>query len=483
MPLRSTRVLALCALSTACSGDPASEDRSGDANEDGGSTPAVGPVAGSGAFGNADATAGAQSHEPLPPGQVHVDCAGETQRAERVQVDMYVMLDRSGSMLELTGVGGTTKWDAVRAALTEFVSDPESEGLGVGLQYFPLGAEGIPEQCLNDTDCGVAGGPCTAKACLPPRVGNAPFATCLVDADCPPNSPGCAPFGECSGDATLACFNFGAGGCGPDGDCNQLAGECLFFASCDPADYAAPAVEIDVLPDNGMALVDSLTAEAPIGLTPTPVALLGALTQCSEHAAAFPDRRVIAVLATDGLPTDCVPEGTTTVEQAVQVVADIAADGASSMPSLETYVIGVFAPEDMGAMQNLALIAQGGGTDEAFVIDASGDVNQQFLAALDEIRGGALSCELELPEAPEGKQLDFNLVNVELTDESGLRSLVYVESEARCGESELGWYYDVPPANGTPTRIQVCDTTCDTLKAAQEASVEIRLGCPPMTPI
>jgi hypothetical protein len=385
-------------------------------------------------------------------------------------------------MLEDTGTGGT-KWDAVRMALTAFVSDPASAGLGVGLQYFPLGAPGIPEQCLGDVDCGPTGGPCTARACRPPLIGSAPFMTCLFDSDCPASSPGCAPFGECSGDPTLACFGFGADGCGPDGDCNPVAGQCLFFASCDPGDYAAPAVPIDTLPDNGMALVDSLSTEMPTGLTPTPVALLGALSLCSSHASRFPERRVITVLATDGLPTDCVPEGTTTIEQAVQVVEDIAADGVSGVPPVETYVIGVFAPEDMGAQQNLDQLAAAGGTEQAFIVDASGDVGEQVLEALDEIRGGALSCELELPAAPDGKTLDFNLVNVELTDADGTRSLEYVETPERCGESPVGWHYDIPPAAGTPTKITACATTCETLRAANDATVEIRLGCPPVTPI
>ena len=472
---------------SACSGDPAGDDRSKHADagdETSGGLPATGPTAGSGAFGNANPDAGgAMVFEPVDM-DPRADCAGETQRAERVQVDMYVMLDRSGSMLEDTGTG-STKWDAVRMALTAFVGDPASAGLGVGLQYFPLGAPGIPETCFTDADCGANGGPCTARACLPPLVGNAnaTFQTCLVADDCPANSLGCEPFGECSGDPTLACFDLGAGGCRAQGDCNPVAGQCLFFASCEPADYATPAVPIGALPDNGMALVDSLTAEAPTGLTPTPVALLGALSLCGSHAQSFPERRVITVLATDGLPTDCVPEGTTTVEQAVQVVEDIAADGLSAMPSVETYVIGVFAPEDMGAMQNLDQLALAGGTEQAFLVDASGDVSEQFLEVLDEIRGGALSCELELPAAPEGKTLDFNLVNVELTDESGTRSLEYVETPERCGESQLGWHYDVPATMGTPTRINVCNTTCDTLKAANDAAVEIRLGCPPVTPI
>ena len=435
---------------------------------------------GTGDFGNSmnmPTTDNTRGSMPTP-GEGRVDCVGETQNAKQVQVDMYIMLDRSDSMLELTGAG-PNKWDAVRSALTAFVGDSASEGLGVGLQYFPLGAPGIPESCMADGECGAQGGGCLNRACLPPRFGSAVFTPCLSTADCPLSSPGCAPFGECSLDNTLACFDLGAKGCQDMGDCNPVAGECLMYASCLVANYQNPAVEIGVLPDNGMALVDSLAAEKPIGLTPTPVALSGAINHAAEHAAANPSHRVIAVLATDGLPTQCLPQDTMTEEQAVKVVADIAAAGLKLKPAISTYVIGVFAPDDTTALQNLETIAAAGGTEHPFIVDTTQDANQQFLDALDEIRGGTLDCEFELPAAPDGKEVDYKLINVELNDASGTRSLVYVQDPTRCADSTVGWFYDADPTQGgTPTKISVCPKTCDTLHAATDASVEIRLGCP-----
>jgi hypothetical protein len=311
---------------------------------------------------------------------------------------------------------------------------------------------------------------------------------CISDLDCPLTSPGCAQFGQCSADPSFACFNLGAGGCQGQGqalgDCNPVAGECLLYASCDIADYASPAVGIGALPGNAMALMDSLTSEQPIGLTPSSVALAGALTHAADHASANPTHRVIAVLATDGLPTDCFGSPRImTLEDAVAEVADIAGQGLSASPSIETYVIGVFAPDDPDAMLHLDTIASSGGTDQAFLVDASGDVDQQFQAALDEIRGGTLACDFQLPAAPEGREINYSLVNVELTDASGTRPLFYVENAADCGQTELGWFYDVDPAGGgTPTKISVCDRTCTALREAGSASVEIRLGCATRTP-
>ena len=57
-------------------------------------------------------------------------------------------------------------------------------------------------------------------------------------------------------------------------------------------------------------------------------------------------------------------------------------------------------------------------------------------------------------------------------------------SADHCADSALGWYYDADPLmGGTPSKISVCETTCETLRKAQDASVEIRLGCASITPL
>jgi Mg-chelatase subunit ChlD len=412
------------------------------------------------------------------------DCAGQTQRAAQVQVDMYVMLDRSGSMRAMTGAGAT-KWDAIRQALSNFVQDAKSSGLGVGLQYFPLGAPGVPESCSADIDCGAQGGPCTTKACKPPPTAQSfPFTQCVTNADCPTASPGCATFGMCELDNTLACFGIGPNGCQAQGACVPVQGECLGYASCAVADYETPAVPIATLPDNAAAVIASLDAEQPIGLTPTPAALQGALRHAAVHAQQNPSHRVIVLLATDGFPTQCLPASAQTVDQAVDAVAQIAAKGFAMQPSIETYVIGVFGPDDPNAMSQLDRLAVAGGTDHALVVDTSRDVAQQLLDVLATIRHGTLACDFELPAAPQGQTLDFNLVNVELTQGIDTSELLYVGRPDQCDKADLGWFYDVDPGSGqTPTKISACPHTCDALRAAQDAAVDIRLGCATKGPI
>jgi hypothetical protein len=285
--------------------------------------------------------------------------------------------------------------------------------------------------------------------------------------------------GVCELDDTLACFNIGEAGCDQFGDCIALSGQCSLFASCEITDYSTPAVEIAPLPDNTPALAASLASNDPIGLTPTPVALAGALDRAAAHAIANPTHRVFTVLATDGLPTDCVPPGVMDVDQAADAVADIAATGFASSPSIETYVIGVFAPEETDALAKLDSMAAAGGTESAFIVDATQDVAQQLIAALAEIRGGTLDCEFQLPTPPDGQELDYHLVNVEVSTTGEQLELFYVQREEDCDRAEYGWFYDVEPeAGGVPTQIRVCEQTCTTFRQLTGgATVDIRLGC------
>ena len=83
-------------------------------------------------------------------------CAGETYEGELIPLDLFIMLDISGSMTELTAAG-TQKWVETRQALTAFLNDPQSAGLGVGIQFFPQAAAGVPQNCTNHQQCGPVG--------------------------------------------------------------------------------------------------------------------------------------------------------------------------------------------------------------------------------------------------------------------------------------------------------------------------------------
>ena len=403
-------------------------------------------------------------------------CASTTEQAKELPLDLYLMLDTSGSMDDLVAAQ-KSKWNAVVTALTAFVNDPASAGIGVGLQYFPLTQTGLPTSCTMSSQCGAAG-PCFFNACA---VTGAAVYPCDTSADCPGNAK-CTPIGQCQYDHDVVCSPTGMS-CGMDsnnfplGTCQAFTtSTCIAGDSCVPADYAAPAVPIALLPGAASAVTTSLAAHAPNGNTPTAAALQGAIDQAKSFAIANPAHSVVAVLATDGIPDECNPSD-------IPSIANLAAVGLSGSPSIKTFTIGVFAPGDVASgTAALDQIASSGGTKKAFIIDTSSqDLEAQFVMALSAIRGASLPCQYEVP-LPEGGIPNYGQVNVEYTTGAGASSgLVYVETAAKCGAGG-GWYYDADPAKGgTPSAILVCPTTCSTLQGDSTGRVDVVVGCQTIT--
>jgi hypothetical protein len=395
-------------------------------------------------------------------------CGGIATQAQPIALDVYLMLDKSGSMAE-AAAGGVTKWGAVTDALRSFFADPASAGIGVGLQFFPTRPAGVPATCSSNEDCG-AGGPCILRGCS----GASTVTPCTVAADCPLSQ--CLTLGHCANDPDPNSFCAPAGGtcAGGLGACQALTSSvCAAQESCEVGDYASPSVEIASLNGAASALDAAIASQTPSGGTPTGPAIAGAIAHARAWAAApaNADHTVVAVLATDGLPTGCTPTD-------IESIAGIAASGVAGVPSVPTYVIGVFNASNAGALANLNRIADAGGTNEAFVVDPTQNVEQQFLAAMNAIRRAQLACEYAVPAPPPGSTQDFGKVNVEFTEpgSSSPTTIAYVGSAGACDATTGGWYYDVDPATGaTPTRIIMCSATCD--RFGEGGAIDIRVGC------
>jgi len=402
-------------------------------------------------------------------------CAGESHPAETAPIDMYLMLDRSLSMKAGTSTGDS-KWEAITDALEAFVSDPSSEGMGVGIQFFPAN---LP--CTSNDDCG--GGTCYLKACRQSRSSGTTLPgliPCVKASDCPASGDTCEDLGGC-GDQS--CVSVGS-------DCNNgiactavTSGVCASQTVCTLSDYTTPVVPIGTLPGNQQQLVDTLHAyepsPSPFGLTPTGPALQGAITYAQEWGAAHPDRKAIVVLATDGAPTGgCSPSRRAEI-------AALASVGAGAKVPVLTYTIGVFSPEDpenpstdsTEGPANIRAIASAGKGD-AFVLSDQRDVTAQFIDALNSVRGHGLSCEFRVPESEDGKEVDYGKVNVEFTPKAGeeARVIPYLDDAALC-DTQGGWYYVTDPASGTPRGIVACGATCDQLMGSVTGKVNIRVGC------
>ncbi|MBS2027500.1 MAG: VWA domain-containing protein [Deltaproteobacteria bacterium] len=339
-------------------------------------------------------------------------CAADSTKAQSLPLDMYIMLDQSGSMSE-TVAGNTDKWSAVTGALSSFVNQPGLAGISVGIQYFglpPSGGSSCPSQCNNSANtqaCESGGGLCYGGYCI-----------------------GCG----------------GGGG----GD------------SCIASDYATPEVEIAPLPGVASAITNSLSQHSPSTDTPTSAALLGAVEHAATWHSSHPDHVVIAVLATDGDPTEC--------DTNLSDIDQIAANGFQSNPSIRTFVIGVGS-----SLSALNGIASAGGTNAAFIVDTTQNVNQQFLDALNNIRGTALGCQYTLP-TPDAGTINISQVNVQYTPGGGgaAETIPAVTGASACPASGDAWYYDNPNA---PSQIILCPNTCTTVSADSTGQVDILTGC------
>lgn len=211
-------------------------------------------------------------------GESFGECAGESVKGEKRPLDMYIMLDQSGSMTEEVS-GGGDKWDAVTEAFATFVQQPAALGIGVGLQFFPLQVTGTcPGSCQTNEDCAACGG-----ACFVNQQGE----------------------GTCSGNVD----------------------------SCNAADYSSPEVPIQALPGVADDVVGSLIGRVPVGATPTSAALQGAVDYAVDWAGDNPEHVTIVVLATDGNPTGC--------DTNLDNIGAIASAAAQGSPQVLTFVIGV----------------------------------------------------------------------------------------------------------------------------------------------
>ena len=345
------------------------------------------------------------------PGWDAPACATSVVKAQKIPLDIYMMLDQSGSMSDSTA-NGQTKWANVTSAIDTFVQQPNLDGVSVGIQYFGLPPGG--------------GGTCSV-------------ATCSTNSDCGASACGPCTFGVCVG-------FLGSGG----------------SDSCNAADYAPAAVEIAPLPGVAPAIHQSMAGHSPTTSTPTSAALQGAIDHAKSWAQSHASDAVVVVLATDGDPSEC--------DTSIPNIAAIANAGATGMPKILTFVIGVGS-----STSNLNAIAQGGGTNMAYLVDTGSNVNQQFLDAMNAIRGAALGCQYTIPAPMNGMQPDYNAVNVVFTPGGGgPQTLPYVMSAANCPANGDGWYYDNAQ---NPTTIILCGSSCTKVEGDPMGEVDVTLGC------
>jgi hypothetical protein len=464
-------------------------------------------------------------------------CLGETHQAEKIGVDMFVMLDASGSMLDALPqaqllAAPTTKWDAVRQSLESFVSAPDTADIGIGLQYFPQSNEGVPFNCVSNDECG-EGGPCTNTICVGPgeleiagdgappfdfvRVAGDTPIFCSSDADCGDSDACRTMVGECVfPPGTLADNPEGAflnvspdpttslvsPLCGAPSDCDGLPGTACEeigvctaqLIKCSPSIACPPgAGECAPFP---YSCVNQTSCEVARYAAPA-VTISNAATRSTELIASLraqvPQGQTPTGPALSGaleqarawaasnpgrqVVTVLATDGFPTVCEPLEIpgIAEVASNANTGERPVRTFVIGVFGNADLGGdgQQRLDTIARAGGTNRAIVINTAGNVAEDFLEALNVIRNTAVSCEFQLSDAA---GLDFDRVNLQVTEATGASAALFnVGDASACGDDDQGWYYERDAA-GTPTQITVCPGTCATFMG-EGVRADLQIGC------
>ncbi|MBI5535660.1 MAG: VWA domain-containing protein [Deltaproteobacteria bacterium] len=344
-------------------GEAGSAGTGGEAGSAGASAGAGGEAGGGGTGGEeGDAMPDVDFTYDAPPEVAPEACATANVEAKLKPLDMYFMLDRSGSM-------SGSPWSQQAAALNSFWNDPASAGITAALRFFPYD-----------------------DSCAP------------MDATCTGNL------------------------------------------------YITPEVAWGVLPGAAAALGQAITNTSTMGCTPTEEALKGALKGSKQRQISLPSHVVVAVIVSDGGPTDC--------NTSASYLQNLAQSFFNGTPSIRTFALYVAS----SATATMTAIAQGGGTNQSY--DATN--TQNFLAALKAIQGSAIPCDFDMP-VPDAGTIDPAQVTL---DYQGT-PITHIDNATQCGANG-GWYYD---NNTDPKKIMLCPASCNLIKMDPNAKVNVSLGC------
>lgn len=311
-------------------------------------------------------------------------CVGAKSQASIKKVNLFVSVDKSGSMQ-------TNGWTEAMNAFKSFFGAQSSAGMGIAMRFWP------DNQPVAGCD-----GNCSVSACASPLV---PLGTLTTS--------------------------------------------------------SAP------LDAQEQALINAINSKSPGGNTPMYPALAGATQWASTNQQANPNEIFSVVFVTDGDPTQC--------NLNVNTIAALASSAYNTYGVL-TYVIGI----EGASVSTVNQIAAAGGTGQAFLVKKgvnNSQVEADLLAALNAIRGNAVSCDLELNG---GGIFDANDVTVLYTPggSNSPTGLPQVANSQSCGS---GWYFDNPV---NPTKVTLCPSTCMQIQSDLAAKVEVSIGCPPIyTPV
>jgi hypothetical protein len=246
-------------------------------------------------------------------------------------------------------------------------------------------------------------------------------------------------------------------------------------SECEAMTYAKPLIEIEDITTSGPKILQAVTDERALlgGQTPWFPALQGALMHAQDWQLANPTRITVAVLVTDGYPTECDTNMSDITAMVGEYYAGVQGTyNTRGSPGIRTYIIGVAVDKF-----NLDDVARAGGTGFSTIVD-SPDAVSKFANAMANITKADIPCTIALPAPPDGSILDPGKVQVVYKPYQGdNQEIPAANSSTGCAGANGGWYYDNPIY---PTTVTLCPCSCANLGAGQ---IEFRFGCRPKTQI
>lgn len=247
---------------------------------------------------------------------------------------------------------------------------------------------------------------------------------------------------------------------------------------CQASDYSTPDFEATELPSqqfaNRVASISVKTEHPDATQTQTGAVIAGATLYTKARKDALAGSKGVAmVLVTDGNPEGCdpsLPVPNYATEQDKQYAYAAAAGALAN--GVKLYVL-----HTGGDKALLDMIADKGGTEAAITIDDPTNPEAIF-EALEEIRRKALTCEMQIPQPPEGEP-DYAKLNLSWTPGSSSAPELLAYDPTCSGPRS--WHYD---DENLPTKIELCPGICSDVTTSQTGKMDIVLGCAtrPVTP-
>lgn len=328
---------------------------------------------------------------------------------------LYIMFDQSASMKN-NGL-----WSPAVAALKSFVSDTNSAGTGVALQYFPINGG----KCSDGSGYSV---PSVPVGLLPG------LATTFK--------------------ASLDNHSANAIGTPIEGALRGVTEFCKKYQSDHPDEQCVSVLVTDGKPELASGCNENTTTLANIaksahdaGVTTFAVGLQGA------------NFTLLNKIAQLGGAPDCDTGSST-------YACDVSSNASGLQAALnkirETVVTTTTHTETHVVTHEVV--------HEVTHTEVHTEIVQQTQSM-------TLPCEWAIPAATGGQEFDRNKVNIRLTRDDSQATLVHVKSKDACVAN--AWIYD---NEDQPTRLIACDQTCEQIETAKSAQIDILLGCATLGP-